>query len=111
MPCWWPNHLIDWLQIKNLSHRYEGYLGNTYSNCLRIAVIRGYAHYGLDANEFVEKQNGKSPPPSSSSVAMVGNGSLMQQQQQPSLATSDGFTIEPLVYTDDVSLNRENTTN
>ena len=59
MPCWWPNHLIDWLQIKNLSHRYEGYLGNTYSNCLRIAVIRGYAHYGLDANEYVEKQNGR----------------------------------------------------
>ena len=30
MPCWWPNHLIDWTQIKNLSHKYEGYLGNTY---------------------------------------------------------------------------------
>ena len=57
MPCWWPNHLIDWTQIKNLSHKYEGYLGNTYSNCLRIAVIRGYAHYGLDANEYVEKGN------------------------------------------------------
>lgn len=42
-------------QIKNLSHKYEGYLGNTYSNCLRIAVIRGYAHYGLDANEYVAK--------------------------------------------------------
>ena len=56
MPSWWPNHLINWGQIKNLSHKYEGYLGNTYSNCLRIAVIRGYAHYGLDANEYVDNQ-------------------------------------------------------
>ena len=54
MPVWWPNHIIDWTKIKNLSHRYEGFLGNTYSNCLRIALIRGYAHYGLDANEYVE---------------------------------------------------------
>ncbi len=22
MPVWWPNHLIDWSKIKNLSHRY-----------------------------------------------------------------------------------------
>ncbi len=29
-------------------------MGNTYSNCLRIAIIRGYAHYGLDANDYVE---------------------------------------------------------
>ena len=56
MPSWWPNHLINWSQIKNLSHKYDGYLGNTYSNCLRIAVIRGYAHYGLDANEWVGTQ-------------------------------------------------------
>lgn len=58
MPVWWPNHIIDWSKIKNLSHRYEGYLGNTYSNCLRIAMIRGYAHYGLDANEYVESKGG-----------------------------------------------------
>ena len=30
MPVWWPNHIIDWTKIKNLSHRYEGFLGNTY---------------------------------------------------------------------------------
>ena len=101
MPCWWPNHLIDWLQIKNLSHRYEGYLGNTYSNCLRIAVIRGYAHYGLDANDFVEKQNGSSP--SSAAAATIGNGLSMQHQNQ--MLTSDSFMIEPVVYMDDVSRN------
>ena len=61
MPVWWPNHLIDWTKIKNLSHRYEGYLGNTYSNCLRIAMIRGYAHYGLDANEYVERKGIRDP--------------------------------------------------
>ena len=61
MPVWWPNHIIDWTKIKNLSHRYEGYLGNTYSNCLRIAMIRGYAHYGLDANEYVEKKGIRDP--------------------------------------------------
>ena len=60
MPVWWPNHIIDWTKIKNLSHRYEGFLGNTYSNCLRIALIRGYAHYGLDANEYVESSSGGS---------------------------------------------------
>jgi hypothetical protein len=61
MPSWWPNHIIDWTKIKNLSHRYEGYLGNTYSNCLRIAMIRGYAHYGLDANEYVESKGIRAP--------------------------------------------------
>ena len=61
MPVWWPNHIIDWTKIKNLSHRYEGYLGNTYSNCLRIAMIRGYAHYGLDANEYVENKGIREP--------------------------------------------------
>lgn len=61
MPVWWPNHIIDWTKIKNLSHRYEGYLGNTYSNCLRIAMIRGYAHYGLDANEYVERKGIRDP--------------------------------------------------
>ena len=61
MPVWWPNHIIDWTKIKNLSHRYEGYLGNTYSNCLRIAMIRGYAHYGLDANEYVERKGIREP--------------------------------------------------
>ena len=34
-------------------------MGNTYSNCLRIAVIRGYAHYGLDANEYVAKEGSR----------------------------------------------------
>ncbi|CAB4068155.1 KIDINS220 [Lepeophtheirus salmonis] len=60
MPSWWPNDIIEWSQIKNLSHRYEGYLGNSYSNCLRIAIIRGYAYYGYDANTYVEDLNGGS---------------------------------------------------
>ena len=59
MPVWWPNHIIDWTKIKNLSHRYEGYLGNTYSNCLRIAMIRGYAHYGKYPSYICTYQNPK----------------------------------------------------
>jgi hypothetical protein len=101
MPCWWPNHLIDWMQIKNLSHRYEGYLGNTYSNCLRIAVIRGYAHYGLDANDFVEKQNGKS----TSKVSSNGLLTTAPQHQVSSNGLDDRITIEPVVYTDEVKSN------
>ena len=86
------------MQIKNLSHRYEGYLGNTYSNCLRIAVIRGYAHYGLDANDHVEKQTGKPTHVSSHN----NNGLLMSmtQQQQFPVEQSD---IEPVVYMDEVT--------
>jgi hypothetical protein len=92
--------LIDWLQIKNLSHRYEGYLGNTYSNCLRIAVIRGYAHYGLDANEYVEKQNGRSLSGGGSNGFMA---SPFQQQSISDLSdASNGFAVEPIVYMDDV---------
>ena len=56
MPSGWQNHLINWPQIHNLSHKYNRYLGSTYSNWLRIAVIRGYAHYELDANEWVKMQ-------------------------------------------------------
>ncbi len=101
MPCWWPNHLIDWMQIKNLSHRYEGYLGNTYSNCLRIAVIRGYAHYGLDANDFVEKQNGKS------STKLSSNGLLTStpQHQVSNNGLNDRITVEPIAYADEVKAN------
>ena len=95
MPCWWPNHLIDWLQIKNLSHRYEGYLGNTYSNCLRIAVIRGYAHYGLDANDYVEKQNGRS------SSGGASNGLNTSSAYQNTLNDASN---ESLIYLDDVSI-------
>ena len=95
MPCWWPNHLIDWLQIKNLSHRYEGYLGNTYSNCLRIAVIRGYAHYGLDANDYVEKQNGRS------SSGGASNGLNTSSAHQNTLNDASN---ESLIYLDDVSI-------
>ena len=86
------------MQIKNLSHRYEGYLGNTYSNCLRIAVIRGYAHYGLDANEHVEKQTGKACHVASNN----NNGLLMSVQQQHPVGQNDDVGIEPVVYMDEV---------
>ena len=80
MPVWWPNHIIDWTKIKNLSHRYEGYLGNTYSNCLRIAMIRGYAHYGLDANEYVENKGIREPyQPLYNSPLDTSESMLMQQ--------------------------------
>ncbi len=57
MPEWWPNHLMDWTRLKNLRHRYEGPLGSTYTNCLRTALVRGYAFYGLDPNEYVEHKS------------------------------------------------------
>ena len=80
MPAWWPNEIIDWSQIKNLSHRYEGYLGNSYSNCLRIALIRGYAYYGLDANEYIEDING------GVTVAMP--------------TVEENIVVEPTIYSD-----------
>ena len=53
MPVWWPQNIIDWTKLKNLRHKYAGKLGNSYTNCLRVALIRGYAHYGLDANSYL----------------------------------------------------------
>ena len=108
MPCWWPNHLIDWTQIKNLSHKYEGYLGNTYSNCLRIAVIRGYAHYGLDANEYVEKGNNGT---TNGNTFNLGKGqgnytSLMDRkkhQVNPSHSEEE-IVIEPAFYGNEDSM-------
>ena len=104
MPCWWPNHLIDWTQIKNLSHKYEGYLGNTYSNCLRIAVIRGYAHYGLDANEYVEKGNNGTTSNNGNTFNLCksqGNyTSLMDRKKNQSSAhrSEEEIVIEPAFY-------------
>jgi hypothetical protein len=54
MPSWWPSNLMDWTKLKNLRHRYEGPLGSTYTNCLRSALIRGYAYYGSQADEQTE---------------------------------------------------------
>ena len=105
MPCWWPNHLIDWTQIKNLSHKYEGYLGNTYSNCLRIAVIRGYAHYGLDANEYVEKSISHSNVGANN--LQVGKGSvpnvngqtfLMEKKKNVHGNLEEEIIVEPALY-------------
>ena len=28
MPVWWPNDVFEWTALKNLSHRYDGNLGN-----------------------------------------------------------------------------------
>ena len=62
MPVWWPNDVFDWTALKNLSHRYDGNLGkirassfggltiissgDSYSNCLRLAIVQGYEFYG-----------------------------------------------------------------
>ena len=105
MPCWWPNHLIDWTQIKNLSHKYEGYLGNTYSNCLRIAVIRGYAHYGLDANEYVEKA-GIIPNGANFHVGRSSNNFPMlmerrKNQQNIAQLSEEEIVVEPAFYGND----------
>ena len=108
MPCWWPNHLIDWTQIKNLSHKYEGYLGNTYSNCLRIAVIRGYAHYGLDANEYVEKGNNSTSSGNNFNLGKSQGSftSLMDRKKnQTSLPNSEEeIVIEPAFYGNEDSM-------
>ncbi len=54
MPAWWPGHLMDWTKLKNLRHKYEGPLGNTYTNCLRTALVRGYSFYGVDPENYLE---------------------------------------------------------
>jgi len=54
MPVWWPNDSFEWAKLKNLSHRFEGFMGDSYSNCLRLAVICGYEFYGKDPVTFVE---------------------------------------------------------
>jgi hypothetical protein len=38
--------VFEWTALKNLSHRYDGQLGDSYSNCLRLAIVQGYEHYG-----------------------------------------------------------------
>ena len=45
MPVWWPNDVFEWTALKNLSHRYDGQLGDSYSNCLRLAIVQGYEFY------------------------------------------------------------------
>ena len=45
MPVWWPNDVFEWTALKNLSHRYDGVLGDSYSNCLRLAIMAGYEYY------------------------------------------------------------------
>ena len=45
MPVWWPNDVFEWTALKNLSHRYDGILGDSYSNCLRWAIKAGYEYY------------------------------------------------------------------
>jgi len=54
MPVWWPNESFEWAKLKNLSHRFEGFMGDSYSNCLRLALACGYEHYGKDPISFVE---------------------------------------------------------
>lgn len=62
MPVWWPNDVFEWTALKNLSHRYDGQLGDSYSNCLRLAIVQGYEYYKKDPYTFVE-ENGEDLPP------------------------------------------------
>jgi hypothetical protein len=56
MPSWWPNHVMDWMKIKNLGQSYKGI-----ARSLRIALFSGYKHYGLNANNYIRKQKGPCP--------------------------------------------------
>jgi len=56
MPIWWPNDTFEWTALKNLSHRFEGFMGDSYSNCLRLALAHGYEFYQKDPMTFVEDQ-------------------------------------------------------
>ena len=55
MPVWWPNDVFEWTALKNLSHRYDGVLGDSYSNCLRLAIVSGYEFYKKDPYSYVEE--------------------------------------------------------
>jgi len=54
MPVWWPNDSFEWGALKNLSHRFEGHMGDSYSNCLRLALAHGYEFYNKDPQTYVE---------------------------------------------------------
>ncbi len=55
-PAWWPDNLMKWVCMKNLRHRYDGPLGNSYTNCLKIALVRGYSFYGLNPSTYLEEE-------------------------------------------------------
>jgi len=55
MPVWWPNDSFEWAALKNLSHRFEGFMGDSYSNCLRLALHCGYEYYEKDPMSYVEE--------------------------------------------------------
>jgi len=76
MPVWWPNDVFDWTALKNLSHRYDGNLGDSYSNCLRLAIVQGYEFYGKDPYTYVE-ENGDDLP----TVAAIKRIKLMVNPQ------------------------------
>lgn len=61
MPVWWPNSSFEWAKLKNLSHRFEGFMNDSYSNCLRLAVTCGYEYYGKDPMTFVEDSGDELP--------------------------------------------------
>ncbi len=56
MPDWWPNELMDWTKLRNLRHKYDGPLGDSYTNCLRIALRRGLEYYGIDPTTYHVEQ-------------------------------------------------------
>jgi hypothetical protein len=52
MPPWWPDDIMEWKKLRNLRHKYDGHLGNSYTNCLRIALQKGLEHYGVDPDTY-----------------------------------------------------------
>jgi len=76
MPVWWPNDVFEWTALKNLSHRYDGNLGDSYSNCLRLAIVQGYEFYGKDPYGYVEETGDDLP-----TVAAIKRIKLMMNPQ------------------------------
>jgi len=76
MPVWWPNDVFEWTALKNLSHRYDGNLGDSYSNCLRLAIVQGYEFYGKDPYSYVEETGDDLP-----TVAAIKRIKLMMNPQ------------------------------
>lgn len=96
MPQWWPNTLMDWTKLKNLRHGYGGPLGNSYTNCLRIATSRGYSFYGLDADKHViENGEAKAEDNGTSIDAPISMTPVILSPKEV-MTETPAFTITPL---------------
>ncbi len=95
-PEWWPDHLIDWCRLKNLRHRYEGPLGNTYTNCLRAALVAAYAFYDVDSSKYVDS-NVNNEGEADNAVPMKGSLREHINQVAPARARRPPPPLVPLV--------------